>query len=134
MRWALGWFRSQGLRRATLTVSGVSLSRALGDGVSGDSAKPSKTWVDAKITVTDTGSGMDRATLEKIFNPFFTTKPVGEGSGLGLSMVHGIIEDLEGTIEVTSALGVGTTFEIYLPLAAQPAKAPHPAELAEKSR
>jgi PAS domain S-box-containing protein len=69
-----------------------------------------------KITMEDSGCGMDQKTLEKIFNPFFTTKPVGEGTGLGLAMVHGIIESFKGVIEVSSEIGVGTVFELYLPL------------------
>ncbi|MBU0730826.1 MAG: response regulator [Proteobacteria bacterium] len=68
-----------------------------------------------KLTVHDTGSGMDETTQTKIFEPYFTTKTVDEGTGLGLSVVHGIITSLEGTITVKSAPGTGTSFEIYLP-------------------
>ncbi len=70
----------------------------------------------ACIHVRDSGRGMEKETLDKIFNPFFTTKPVGEGTGLGLSMVHGIIEHFGGGIFVNSEVGVGTQFDIYLPL------------------
>jgi len=70
----------------------------------------------ARLRVRDTGCGMDKETLDKIFNPFFTTKPVGEGTGLGLSMVHGIIERFDGAIHVTSEVDVGTCFDLYLPL------------------
>jgi PAS domain S-box-containing protein len=67
------------------------------------------------MQVTDTGHGIDPSILDKIFDPFFTTKKQGEGTGLGLSVVYGIIKSYDGIINVESKLGRGSTFDIYLP-------------------
>ncbi len=69
-----------------------------------------------RLTVGDTGAGIETTVLDRIFDPFFTTKQTGEGTGLGLSVVHGIVTDLGGAIRVETARGKGTTFEIWLPV------------------
>jgi len=70
-----------------------------------------------KLTVADTGCGIPRAMVTKIFEPFFTTKEFGKGTGLGLTVVKGIIEEHQGSIAVESEEGKGTTFKVLLPLA-----------------
>lgn len=89
--------------------------------VSGEMAGPAKGRagipVYALITVSDTGPGIDRKVIKRIFEPMFSGRPDSGSAGLGLSVVHDIVRDLEGEIRVTSKAGTGTTFRIFLPTA-----------------
>jgi signal transduction histidine kinase/CheY-like chemotaxis protein len=96
--------------RLTVSLQAVDLENELT--VAQDTLAPGPY---VKLVVSDTGSGMDQATLAHIFEPFFTTKEVGRGTGLGLSLVYGIVADSGGAVHAASEVGRGTTFEIYLP-------------------
>ncbi|MGD9367473.1 MAG: response regulator [Desulfobacteraceae bacterium] len=72
----------------------------------------------AKLTISDTGAGIASEHLERIFDPYFTTKPKGKGTGLGLAVVHGIVNSHGGTVRVESRIGKGTRFDLYFPLTA----------------
>jgi two-component system, cell cycle sensor histidine kinase and response regulator CckA len=82
-----------------------------------------------KLTVADTGTGMDEETMRHLFEPFFTTKPSGRGTGLGLASVYGIVKQTDGSIHVHNAPGKGCCFEIHLPGTEGPAEPVFPVAL-----
>jgi signal transduction histidine kinase len=95
----------------------ITLDRAPGDASPGGGRY-------LRLRVSDTGAGMDEATLARAVEPFFSTKPVGQGTGLGLSMVHGVARQLGGDLRLTSLPGTGTIAEILLPAAPWPVAMP----------
>jgi PAS domain S-box-containing protein len=87
-----------------------------------------------RLRVADNGCGMDRAILDRIFDPFFTTKAPGEGTGLGLAVVHGIMKNHDGGIAVRSEPGAGTEFQLFFPSAGQPVAAVEDLPAASRER
>jgi signal transduction histidine kinase len=68
------------------------------------------------VSISDSGCGISEENLSRVFDPFFTAKPIGQGTGLGLSLAYGIVQRHHGRIEVESQLGQGSTFRIWLPI------------------
>jgi CheY-like chemotaxis protein len=93
----------------------VNLKRCVVDAAHAATQPRLRPGVYARISVSDTGRGMDPATLRRIFEPFFTTKLPGEGTGLGLAMVHGIMDSHDGAVTVYSQPGEGSIFHLYFP-------------------
>jgi signal transduction histidine kinase/CheY-like chemotaxis protein len=106
---ALQAMKHGGVLEVALDRAELSQSRTVSNGNLGPG-------VYVRLRVSDTGSGIPPHVLDRIFDPFFTTKVAGEGTGLGLSLVQGIVADLGGAIDVRTTVGHGTTFTIWLPL------------------
>jgi two-component system cell cycle sensor histidine kinase/response regulator CckA len=106
--------------RLTLRTSNVEL----GEADAGEEALDSPLGAYVLLEVEDSGAGIDEETLAHIFEPFFTTKALGKGTGLGLATVYGIVSQSGGHVRVSSALGQGTCFRLYLPRCEQPVRPP----------
>ena len=106
----------------TMRVELGRIDLAVGDAAASTAGLSPGRYV--RIRVADTGHGMDRETLQKVFDPYFTTKSRGEGTGLGLSVVHGTVARLGGAVIVDSVPDSGTTFDVYLPRVDTEADAP----------
>ena len=107
----------------TLTIGTANCDVGAGDPLSGSLA-PGRYGA---LSLSDTGSGMPESVLKRVMDPFFTTKPEGRGSGLGLSMVYGFARQSGGAVRIESAVGTGTTVRLYLPAAETDAAPPAPA-------
>lgn len=113
----MGGVLSMAIERVELDASAIAALPLAG-------GEPPKPGSYLRLAVTDNGHGMSPETLERVFDPFFTTKPSGRGTGLGLSMAHGIILSHGGAISAASRLGEGTEFSIYLPRATEAVAVP----------
>ena len=108
------WNAMSNTRNLTLTTDCVELTEEQGLSHQVDAGQY------IKVAVQDSGTGMDTATMEKVFDPFFTTNEVGKGAGLGLASAYSIIKTHRGFMAVSSVLSEGSTFEIYLPSSSKP--------------
>ena len=108
-------FQAMENQKGTLTVKLQRTEIAAEEikGITGEPKTPAGSFI--VLSVSDSGHGMDQATKERIFEPYFTTKEIGQGTGLGLAVIHGIIESCKGFIKVESEPGQGTTFQVYIP-------------------
>ncbi len=114
--------------RVTMRTRAEDVAGPGGWAADGDEVRPGRY---ARLSVSDTGHGMDDRALARVWEPFFTTKPVGKGTGLGLATVYGIVKAHGGHVRVESAPGKGSTFHVLLPAtaaAAAPGPAPAPAD------
>jgi CheY-like chemotaxis protein len=115
----------------TLTITTQNVTLAPSDPTIAEDVAPGPFVM---VTVADTGTGMAPEILERAFEPFYTTKEVGKGSGLGLSQLYGFVRQSGGTVKITSNVGSGTAVTIYLPKATRQPVQPEPAKPAAKPK
>jgi PAS domain S-box-containing protein len=113
MNLCMNAFHAMEAHGGTLNVLLINLDIGKKDGQNFPDLEPGKY---VKLVVGDTGHGMDETTKSRVFDPYFTTKKSGEGTGLGLSTVHGIVKEHGGTIKLYSEVNIGTTFQVFFPL------------------
>ncbi|HYE44617.1 MAG TPA: ATP-binding protein [Caulobacter sp.] len=121
--------------RDAMPDGGVLKISAAPESATPDNARRLRAGQYVRLSVSDTGTGMDEVTLSRALNPFFSTKGVGRGTGLGLSMVHGLALQQNGDLAITSREGAGTTVDLWLPVSEAPAVAnDQPGDVAEPPR